>query len=272
MTPEEKSAMMNRIKLATTCAWMNYQEPFHVIGDIYYVGNKYVAYYLIKSEDRIVLIDCGWRLYHYQLIDSLHRIGVKPEEVTDLFISHGHFDHCGCAREFKEMSGCKIWFPKGDAFFLNERRDLIIHEDEVAEFEVDEYYDYDSEIIVGKTIIKPLLTPGHTPGTTSFLITTMENGQEVVCGFMGGLGLNGLEQFELEEKGLPVSLQQEYKNALHSLYALKIDVNLPSHPHVYPEFLEKVGKGAKAFIDQSAWQKMLEPKMAGIEIIISNNK
>lgn len=272
MTPEEKQEMINRITRAESCPWDNRQEPFRVIGNIYYVGNRWVGYYLIKGEDRTALIDCGPRGYIYQLVDSLWRIGVRPEEVTDLLITHGHFDHCGGAKEFMDLTGCRCHFPEGDAFFLTERRDLIVHEEQVAPFHVDAYYDYDGTLTFGGTTVKPVHTPGHTPGTTSFLITTVEQGREVTCALMGGLGLNGLEKYELRQNGLPETLQEDFHQALLALNKWKVDVTLPSHPHVYPEFLGFVGKGPRAFINQERWQKMLAPKLAGIERMIRENR
>lgn len=64
---------------------------------------------LVQHENRLVLIDCGLGdkqepkfFRHYQphggdLMDSLKQQGFSPADVTDVFITHLHFDHCGGA-------------------------------------------------------------------------------------------------------------------------------------------------------------------------------
>jgi len=63
---------------------------------------------LIEKGNRLTLIDTGlgnkqsekfFGYYHrwgnYNLIDSLKKIGFHPEDITDVFMTHLHFDHCG---------------------------------------------------------------------------------------------------------------------------------------------------------------------------------
>jgi len=64
---------------------------------------------LIRGEGRTILVDTGngnkwndklkdiYRLDNstYTLEDSLAKVGVKPEDVTDVILTHLHFDHCG---------------------------------------------------------------------------------------------------------------------------------------------------------------------------------
>ena len=64
---------------------------------------------LLKSDERTILIDTGngskWNdklkdIYrldnsYFTLEESLAQIGVRPEDVTDVILTHLHFDHCG---------------------------------------------------------------------------------------------------------------------------------------------------------------------------------
>lgn len=56
--------------------------------------------FLIRNDDRTMLLDCGLGDFGEEshipwLLDNLHKQGVEPDEVTDLFLSHLHFDHIG---------------------------------------------------------------------------------------------------------------------------------------------------------------------------------
>ncbi len=63
---------------------------------------------LIEDGDRLILIDNGMGEkqsdkffgYYYlfgeeSLISSLNKYGFQPEDITDVFLTHLHFDHCG---------------------------------------------------------------------------------------------------------------------------------------------------------------------------------
>lgn len=63
---------------------------------------------LIEDEGKLILIDNGigdkqsdkfFSHYHlhgdYSLMQSLNLVGVAKEDITDMFLTHLHFDHCG---------------------------------------------------------------------------------------------------------------------------------------------------------------------------------
>jgi glyoxylase-like metal-dependent hydrolase (beta-lactamase superfamily II) len=61
-------------------------------------------FYLLRTDARIVLIDCGFsdpemaRRFGVRLedpVELLEKIGVQPEAVTDIVATHAHFDHIG---------------------------------------------------------------------------------------------------------------------------------------------------------------------------------
>lgn len=64
---------------------------------------------LLETGDRKILVDCGigfkqgekFRSHFYphgkELEESLNDIGILPDEITDVFITHFHFDHVGGA-------------------------------------------------------------------------------------------------------------------------------------------------------------------------------
>jgi len=81
---------------------------------------------LIRGNGRTILIDSGpgtkfneklTKIYklsfkHANLLDSLENLGVKPEEVTDIIITHLHFDHAGGLTYRDENNDLKLTFPE----------------------------------------------------------------------------------------------------------------------------------------------------------------
>jgi len=80
---------------------------------------------LIRDGERNILVDNGignkqsekfLGLYHLNgddnLLDSLGKQGLKPEDITDMILTHLHFDHCGGSVSWNEdKSGYQLTFP-----------------------------------------------------------------------------------------------------------------------------------------------------------------
>jgi glyoxylase-like metal-dependent hydrolase (beta-lactamase superfamily II) len=78
---------------------------------------------LVWNDERIILVDTGvgtkdlGRLssYHFydteNITDAVQREGFEPEQVTDVFLSHLHFDHCGGCSYTDENGNPKVAFP-----------------------------------------------------------------------------------------------------------------------------------------------------------------
>lgn len=263
---EERQATMGQIMHQRFHEpWTLAQKPFKVIENVYFVGNTWVSVYLIDTPEGLILIDCAYEENLYLHIDSIRGLGFDPKDIRHLLISHGHFDHCGAARQLQEMSNCEIWINEKDAYFFTERRDLIAFEDRVPEFRIDHYYDSDQSICFGGMTIWPVPCPGHTPGTTSFFFEVEHEGRKLTVAMHGGLGTNTLSKEDLLTNGWPLSFQQGYLDMLRQMKRRSVDVLIPSHAghaKTYPFFdiaAQDDGTG-NGFIRPNAWREMLEIK------------
>ncbi len=89
---------------------------------------------LVEDGNRLMLIDCGIGdkqsekfFSHYYLSDSnslepnLKKLGFSPDDITDVFLTHLHFDHCGGAiRRTKDGTGFEPVF-KNAIYWSTER-------------------------------------------------------------------------------------------------------------------------------------------------------
>lgn len=78
---------------------------------------------LIRSGERILLVDTGVgskdlkKLSYYDfrdlhdIRDLLRQSGISPEEVSDVILSHLHFDHCGGCTYLDEKGNLQVSFP-----------------------------------------------------------------------------------------------------------------------------------------------------------------
>ena len=133
--------------------------------------------HLIRTAGRTLLVDAGIGTATSehrsggQLPDSLRRLGVELEEITDVVFTHLHYDHVGWATQ----QG-KVMFPNAT---------YRVHENDWEHFVTSpsavpgavrklsplapqlETFDAETEIAPG-VIARP--APGHTPGSTVFVI------------------------------------------------------------------------------------------------------
>ncbi|MBS7525393.1 MBL fold metallo-hydrolase [Fusibacter paucivorans] len=254
--------------------WDLYNAPFKIVDDVYFVGTNWVSIFLLDTDEGLVLIDCAMQETLYLLIDSIHRLGFDPRDISKILLTHGHFDHVGAVRSLQEISGCEVWIGEGDGFFFTERRDLIVFEDRVPPFKIDHYYDYNQKIQIGDFSIEPVHCPGHTPGTSSLFFDIERNGEVLKCAVHGGLGAAVMSNAYLTANKLPVSLQTDYLNSIDKVVDRKVDIVLPSHAGhcVDHDFLSFANTDGSKFIDPSAWRRMLLAKKAEIVKIIENEK
>ena len=90
---------------------------------------------LIEDGNRLILIDTGmgnkqsdkFFSYYYQwgdhsLDNSLNKLGFHRDDITDVFMTHLHFDHCGGSIQWnKDRTGYEPAF-KNATFWTNERK------------------------------------------------------------------------------------------------------------------------------------------------------
>lgn len=78
-----------------------FQTEFGIVG--------YSTVVLIRENGRNILYDCGQRGCALQLKEGLAAAGITPGEVTDVVISHLHFDHVGNLPLF---GNAKLWMSR----------------------------------------------------------------------------------------------------------------------------------------------------------------
>lgn len=83
--------------------------------------------WLARSDDALILIDTGFspasglkrgRSYLRSPADSILAIGYKPQDVTDLVLTHLHFDHAGNISDFP---AARIWVQKSEVNHVTNR-------------------------------------------------------------------------------------------------------------------------------------------------------
>ena len=129
--------------------------------------------FLIKAPGRTILVDTA---FGGPIIESMKKLGVEPDQVDVVLITHLHGDHFGgLAKDGKAL------FPKAKIYLAKRELDYFTKTN-VNQGAVDALAPYGSRVetfepggLGGKlTELLPGITPiaayGHTPGHTAFLV------------------------------------------------------------------------------------------------------
>lgn len=129
--------------------------------------------YLVYDEDRddCFVIDPGDDLD--QILDLVKDSGKK---LTDILLTHGHFDHMLSAPQLKRITGARVHVHEGDAEMLSNAALNLFQQAwcrlPLLPVEADVIYRSDNiETTVCGLNITVMHTPGHTPGGACYLLT-----------------------------------------------------------------------------------------------------
>lgn len=132
--------------------------------------------FLVRSADRLVLVDCGLgpldvgTMRGGKLLAELAALGVEPADITDVVLTHLHFDHVG----WTTQKGSVVF---DRATYRCDRRDWehFVGPDEGATRKLSPLHDR-LETWEGSGPLLPgmdtMAAPGHTPGSTILVISS----------------------------------------------------------------------------------------------------
>ena len=87
--------------------WSKPFPPHLIAGNIYYVGSKALASYLIVTPRGNILINSNLESSVPQIRESIEKLGFQFADTKILLISHAHFDHCAGSAKIKQLTGAK---------------------------------------------------------------------------------------------------------------------------------------------------------------------
>ncbi|MFO8100607.1 MAG: MBL fold metallo-hydrolase [Dehalococcoidia bacterium] len=217
------------------------KNPRRIEDDVYIIGGRGLSHvddcsvYLINTGG-LVLIDSGVGAGVDQLVSNIKKIGLSPENLEAILVSHAHIDHIGGLKQFKDEFGIKVIAHNLDVSRIEngvgigaELYDItytpcsvdikIMQEEETLEF--------------GDKRLNIIHIPGHTPGSIAAYLDTANGrilfGQDIHGPYTPELGSN----------------IEDARKSLQKLIDLKADILCEGHFGVYrpAETVEKYIKG-----------------------------
>ena len=161
-----------------------YASPYKVFDNFYWLGTRQHSSWALRTNDGLLIFDTNFAwATEPEIIDGLKTLGLDPRQIKYVLISHAHGDHDQGAAELQKRFGAKVVMGAADWESTLQRpataaggvptRDITVGPTGM-------------KLTLGDTTIDILSTPGHTPGTLSYVFPVKDQGRTIMVAYSGG--------------------------------------------------------------------------------------
>ena len=161
-----------------------YASPYKVFDNFYWLGTRQHSSWALRTSEGLIIIDTNFAwATEPEIIDGLTTLGLDPRQIKYVVISHAHGDHDQGAAELQKRFGAKVVMGAADWEATLQRpataaggvptRDVVVGADGM-------------KLTLGDTTITIVSTPGHSPGTLSYVFPVKDQGRTVQVAYSGG--------------------------------------------------------------------------------------
>jgi metallo-beta-lactamase class B len=247
--------------------WTQPIEPFQVADDLYWVGSADLGSYLFTSEDGHILLDVPLEANVGMIVDNIRRLGFEPTDVEVLIASHSHFDHVGGLALMRAITGARVILSGPDAEIVARGGAGPTAAGAYAPIHADLVIEHRGTVQLGGWTLTAQVTPGHTPGCTSWSGDATIEGAPVSFAFVCSLSVLGGYRLIGRDQTFP-GMGAAYCNSLATLRALTPDLFLAPHAGFIDldEKLPRLRAGdRRAFVDPEGYRAYLDAAAENIE-------
>ena len=203
-----------------------------IIQDLWQVGGagftsgEDAAIYLVRFGDQAAIIDAGCGGAHDRLTNNIADVLPAAVKISNLFLTHCHYDHTGGASGIRDEYGCRIIAHTLDAVYLEEGNSEVTaatwYGTSMPKLTIDVSFDETvKEFRAGNGSLTAHHCPGHTPGSVVF-VTEIQSKRVLF-----GQDIHG----PLHPSFL--SNEAEYHRSLEYILDLKADILCEGHFGIY---------------------------------------
>ena len=161
-----------------------YAPSFKVFDNFYWLGTRQHSSWALQTSAGIIIIDTNFAwATRPEIIDGLTKLGLNPSDIKYVIISHAHGDHDQGAAELQERYNAQVVMgvPDWEATLKRPataaggvpKKDIAVGAE-------------GTKLTLGDTTVQIVATPGHTPGTLSYVFPVKDQGKTVMVAYSGG--------------------------------------------------------------------------------------
>jgi metallo-beta-lactamase class B len=246
--------------------WTEPFPPFRIAGNLYYVGSKGLASYLVTTPKGNILINSDLEANVPMISASIEKLGFHFADTKILLISHAHWDHDAGSAMIMQRTGAKYMVMDADVSVVESGGKTDFQYGNTASslyqpVKVDRILHDGDEVSLGGTVLVAHLTPGHTKGCTTWTMKVDDNGKSLNVVIVGSPNVN--PGYKLVSNPAYPQIAEDYERMWRVLKSLPCDIFLGAHggyfglDEKYP--LRKDG-GANPFVDPDGYKRFITQK------------
>ena len=253
--------------------WTTPFPPHRIADNVYYVGSRGLASYLITTPEGHILINSSLETSVPLIRESVEKLGYKFSDIKILLVSHAHWDHCAGSAQVKKLTGAKLMVMQQDVAEIESggHTDFYYANYAPAHYapvKVDRTLHDHDEVTLGGVTMTAHLTPGHTRGCTTWTMKAKDGGRTLDTVIVGSVGIGGVDltggnkspNFPLVNNKLYPTIADDYDLSFKVLKSLPCDLFLGAHGDYYNLISKypKIKEGAaNPFIDPQGYGSFL---------------
>jgi metallo-beta-lactamase class B len=253
--------------------WTTPVAPFRIAGNLYYVGSKDLASYLIVTPKGDILINSNLDSSVPLIRKSVEQLGFKFTDIKILLISHAHFDHDAGSAELIRQTGAQYMVMDGDVSVVESggATDFAYGKDTYAPAKVNRVLHDGDEVKLGDAVLVAHKTAGHTRGCTTWTLQVTEAGQLLNAVIVGSWNVNPGWRL-VDRPDQPASypgIADDYRRTFATLKRLPCDIFLGAHGGYFGMLAKlgriKAGETYKVWIDPQGYQAAVAEREQAFE-------
>ena len=244
--------------------WTEPFPPFHIAGNLYYVGSRGLANYLVTTPQGNILINSDLEANVPMIAASIEKLGFKFKDTKILLISHAHWDHDAGSAMIKERTGATYMVMDADVSVVESggKTDFAYGNTTVYRpAKVDRVLHDGDEVKLGSTVLVAHLTPGHTKGCTTWTMAVTERGKTYDVVIVGSPNVN--PGYKLVDNTAYPQIAEDYERMWRVLKSLSCDIFLGAHGNYFgleEKYPLRNEGSANPFVDPSGYKKYIAQK------------
>src|SRR5436853_4811848 len=217
------ATIANKAPSQNSAAWTEPFPPFHIAGNLYYVGSKGLANYLVTTPQGHILINSDLEANVPMIRASVEKLGFKFSDIKILLISHAHWDHTAGSAMIKQITGAKYMVMDADVPVIESggKSDFQYGNTPASLYQptkVDRVLHDGDEVKLGDAWLVAHLTPGHTKGCITWTMKVQEGGQIRNVVIVGSPNVN--PGYKLVGNTLYPGIAEDYERGFRVLSSL----------------------------------------------------
>src|SRR6185312_8905981 len=250
----------------TDPSWTEHFPAFKIVGNVYYVGSRGLASYLITTPKGHILINSNLVSSVPQIRESVEKLGFRFSDVKILLISHAHWDHDAGSAGVKKLTGAQYMVMDADV--------PVVESGGKSDFQygnnagmlypptkVDRVLHDGDEVKLGGVVLTAHLTPGHTKGCTTWTLKVNDAGKSYNVVIVGSPNVN--PGYKLVNNPKYPNIAADYERMFGALKQLPCDIFLGAHGGYFnmeEKFAKLKNRGANRFVDPEGYRSFVSEK------------